>query len=100
MMNIELKTVRNDGELEAKVAQMLKENNMEEQCIVTSFKQRSLVRIKKDDPDIVTGYIYSFGYSNRTNYEAMDVLSIDARYLTRQVVTGAHKKVLWSAHGR
>ena len=27
---------------------MLKENNMEEQCIVTSFKQRSLVRIKKD----------------------------------------------------
>lgn len=39
---------------------MLKENNMEEQCIVTSFKQRSLVRIKKDDPDIVTGYIYSF----------------------------------------
>ena len=92
MMNIELKTVRNDGELEAKVAQELKENNMEEQCIVTSFKQRSLVRIKKDDPDIVTGYIYSFGYSNRTNYEAMDVLSIDARYLTRQVVTGAHKK--------
>lgn len=92
MMNIELKTVRNDGELEAKVAQVLKENNMEEQCIVTSFKQRSLVRIKKDDPDIVTGYIYSFGYSNRTNYEAMDVLSIDARYLTRQVVTGAHKK--------
>ena len=80
------------AELEAKVAQELKENNMEEQCIVTSFKQRSLVRIKKDDPDIVTGYIYSFGYSNRTNYEAMDVLSIDARYLTRQVVTGAHKK--------
>lgn len=40
----------------------------------------------------MTGYIYSFGYSNRTNYEAMDVLSIDARYLTRQVVTGAHKR--------
>ena len=92
MMNIELKTVRNDGELEKKVAELLRENHMEEQCIVTSFKQRSLVRIKKDDPDIVTGYIYSFGYSNRTNYEAMDVLSIDARYLTRQVVTGAHKK--------
>ena len=85
MMNIELKTVRNDGELEKKVAELLRENHMEEQCIVTSFKQRSLVRIKKDDPDIVTGYIYSFGYSNRTNYEAMDVLSIDARYLTRQV---------------
>lgn len=92
MMNIELKTVRNDGELEKKVAELLRENHMEEQCIVTSFKQRSLVRIKKDDPDIVTGYIYSFGYSNRTNYEAMDVLSIDARYLTRQVVAGAHKK--------
>ncbi len=92
MMNIELKTVRNDGVLEEKVAELITDNRMEEQCIVTSFKQKSLVRIKNYNPDIVTGYIYSFGYSNRTDYEAMDVLSIDARYLTSQVVAGAHKK--------
>lgn len=47
MMNIELKTVRNDGELEAKVAQMLKENNMEEQCIVTSFSDGLLYGSRK-----------------------------------------------------
>ena len=92
MMNIELKTVTNDGELEEKVAALITEKNMEEQCVVTSFKQKSLVRIKEYNSDIVTGYIYTFGYSNNTDYEAMDILSIDAKYLDSQVVEGAHKK--------
>lgn len=92
MMNIELKPVGNTGELEELVAQMITEKGMEEQCVVTSFRQNSLLLVKAYNPNIVTGYIYSFGYSNTINYEAMDILSIDARYLTNSVLTGAHEK--------
>jgi glycerophosphoryl diester phosphodiesterase len=104
LMNIEIKSVDNSGELEEKVAALIADNNMEEQCVVTSFKQKSLIRIKKYDENILTGYIYGFGYSNRMNYEAMDVLSIDYRYVTREVVTGAHKKgiavYVWTVNSR
>lgn len=92
MMNIELKPADNKGELEQAVADLISEYNMESQCIVTSFNQKSILTIKKMNPEIVTGYIYTFGYSNHIEYKAMDVLSINSRYLTRDVVTGAHKK--------
>lgn len=92
MMNIELKPSGSDGELERKVAELITDKFMVEQCVVTSFKQKSLIMIKKLNPDIVTGYIYSFGYSNNLHYEAMDILSMDAKYLTRAVVSGAHRK--------
>lgn len=92
MMNIELKAVDTSGELEEKVAQIITERDMEDQCVVTSFKQNSLIAIKRYNPDILTGYIYNFGYSNTINYEAMDILSIDARYLSHSILTGAHEK--------
>lgn len=92
MMNIELKPADFSGELEQTVARMITEKHMEDQCIVTSFRQSSLLAVKEYNPDITTGYIYSFGYSNSINYEAMDILSIDARYLSSAVVTGAHEK--------
>jgi glycerophosphoryl diester phosphodiesterase len=96
--------VGSTGELEEKVAAIIAHNNMEEQCVVTSFKQSALLRIKKYDENILTGYIYGFGYSNRMNYEAMDVLSIDYRYVTREIVTGAHKKGIavyaWTVNSR
>lgn len=92
MMNIELKPSNNKGELEQAVAELITEYNMEGQCIVTSFNQKSILTVKNENPEIVTGYIYTFGYSNNIEYKAMDVLSISSRYLTRDVVTGAHKK--------
>lgn len=92
MMNIELKPADNTGELEQAVANLITEYNMESQCIVTSFNQKSIFTIKQANPEIVTGYIYTFGYSNKIEYKNMDVLSINSRYLTRDVVTGAHQK--------
>ncbi len=92
MMNIELKPADNKGELEQAVANLITEYNMESQCIVTSFNQKSIFTIKQANPEIVTGYIYTFGYSNKIEYKNMDVLSINSRYLTRDVVTGAHQK--------
>ncbi len=92
MLNIELKPDNNSGELEKAVAKLITDYHIENQCIVTSFNQRSLVRMKNENEDIVTGYIYTFGYSNNIEYKAMDVLSISSKYLTRDVVVGAHKK--------
>ncbi len=92
MLNIELKPADYSGDLETAVAKLITDNNMENQCIITSFNQRSIMMIKNENPDIVTGYIYTFGYSNNIEYRYMDVLSISSRYLTRDVVTGAHRK--------
>lgn len=92
MLNIELKPADNSGNLETAVAKLITDNDMENQCIITSFNQRSIMTIKNENPDIVTGYIYTFGYSNNIEYRYMDVLSISSRYLTRDVVTGAHRK--------
>lgn len=92
MMNIELKSSGTAGELEEKVAELITDYHMEDQCIVTSFQQKSLLAIKAYNPDILTGYIFSFGYSNKIDYEAMDILSIDSNYLSKSIVTGAHEK--------
>jgi glycerophosphoryl diester phosphodiesterase len=92
LMNIEIKPVNGSGELEDTVAEIITEYNMESQCVVTSFNEHSLLRVKAFNPDIVTGYIYTVGYDNDRDYEAMDVLSIDSRYLSKALVTGAHEK--------
>lgn len=103
-MNIELKPANGSGELERAVAEIITEYNMEDQCIVTSFNQSSLVRIKNENPDIRTGCIYTVGYSNKTDYKAMDVLSIDSRYVSRSLVVGAHEKgimvFVWTVNTR
>ncbi|MGN0394169.1 MAG: glycerophosphodiester phosphodiesterase [Coprococcus sp.] len=92
MMNIELKPADSSGALEEAVAKLITEYNMESQCIVTSFNQRSLLKMKSMNKGIVTGYIYTFGYSNNIEYKGIDVLSISSKYLTRDVVAGAHRK--------
>lgn len=103
-MNIELKTANGSGELEKAVAEIITKYNMEDQCVVTSFNQTSLKKIKNENSNIRTGCIYTIGYSNRTDYSSMDVLSIDSKYVSRSLVAGAHEKgitvFVWTVNTR
>ena len=91
-MNIELKPASGSGELERAVAALITEYDMEDQCVVTSFSQSSLSKVKNENEDIRTGCIYTVGYSNRVDYSSMDVLSISSKYVSRSLVAGAHEK--------
>lgn len=71
-VNIELKTgiFRYKG-IEEKVLKMVRNAGMEDRVIYSSFHHPSIVKIKKMDPDAVTGLLYSDGWINVTGYAKM-----------------------------
>ena len=62
MVNIEIKkeAVHDspDSEVEQKVARLVKDSGMEKHVIISSFDYRAVDRIKKINPDILTGLLY------------------------------------------
>ena len=63
-LNIELKNIGNDTSLPEQVAALVKEYDMEDQCVITSVKLKYLERVKDMNPDLRTGYILAAAYGN------------------------------------
>lgn len=68
-VNVELKTgiVLYDG-LEEKVLKLAKKMDMEDRVIYSSFYHKSLVRLKKLNPSVKTGILYSDGWIDAVKY--------------------------------
>lgn len=68
-VNVELKTnVIHYPGIEEKVLLLTKEMGMEERVIYSSFHHPSLVKIKKLNPDVKTGLLYSDGWIDVPSY--------------------------------
>lgn len=68
-VNVELKTgiVLYDG-LEEKVLKLAKKMDMEDRVIYSSFYHKSLMKLKKLDPSVKTGILYSDGWIDVVKY--------------------------------
>lgn len=68
-VNVELKTgiVLYQG-LEEKVLKLAKKMDMEDRVIYSSFYHKSLIRLKKLDPSVKTGILYSDGWLDVVKY--------------------------------
>lgn len=68
-VNVELKNgVIFYDNLEEDVLQLTKEAGMEERVIYTSFNHYSVLKLKKLDPSVRTGFLYEDGYINMPRY--------------------------------
>ena len=66
LLNIEIKTngLPKD-QIEARLVKMVKEHRVEEQTIISSFNPVVIRRIKKLDPDLLTGYLIDKNFTVR-----------------------------------
>jgi len=103
-LNIEIKNLGEDSDIPKKVVQLIDEYQMKEQCVVTSTRFSYLVRIKKADPHIRTGYIISAAYGNFYSSDSIDFISIRSSFINERLVEAAHEKGktvhAWTVNGK
>lgn len=103
-LNIELKNLGNDSGLPEQTAALIKEHDMEEQCVITSVKPEYLQRVKAADPDIRTGYILAAAYGRFYEQDWVDFISLRSSLATRRLAEEIHEngKALhvWTVNSR
>ena len=102
-LNIEIKaTDTNISRISKKVADLIEEYELQDDCIVTSMKYDVLKAIKKCNEDIKTGYIISIAYGNFYNMAYVDAFSMNYAFVNKNTVDAVHargKKVLvWTVN--
>jgi glycerophosphoryl diester phosphodiesterase len=89
-LNIELKFFGPDRRLARAVARLVREQDFESDCLITSFNYDALLEVKRHNPRLRTGLIVAkaLGDVGRLKVEA---LSVRAGALTDQMLRAAHR---------
>jgi glycerophosphoryl diester phosphodiesterase len=90
-LNIELKFFRPDRRLVQEVVEIVRDQNFESDCLITSLNYDALVEVKQRDPHLRTGVIVAHALGDISRLEA-DVLSVRADFLTDELLRSAHRK--------
>lgn len=92
ILNIEIKVgYRLYPHIEEKLIALLKEYNMLDRCIISSFDHYSLVKIKELDPNIKTGVLYMSSLYKPWNYAKIikaDALHPHYLTVTKELIQG------------
>ena len=103
-LNIEIKNMGDGSSLPERVAEMVEEFEMGEQCVITSTNLNYLRRIKEVSPQIRTGYILSAAYGNYYSGEAVDAVSIRSSFVNRRLLDAVHQEgktvYAWTVNSR
>ena len=91
-MNIELKPASTDTDLEIEVAEMVREYDLYDRCVVTSQTYESIKKVKKYDENIKTVYVMSVAMGDFYDLKYADAFSLKYRYITHDVVKRVHSK--------
>jgi glycerophosphoryl diester phosphodiesterase len=92
-MNIELKFFGPDRRLAGEVAGLVREQDFEPDCLVTSLSYDALREVKRLNPRLRTGLIVAHALGDVSRLE-VEALSIRADFLSDEVLRAAHR------HGR
>lgn len=87
---IEIKPYGNTKDLTTKVVNMIEQNNLTKQCMIHSMSYNILLQVKKQDPDITTGYIV-FKRGQTLPVNGVDFYSIDQHFITPNMVMNIHR---------
>ncbi len=91
-LNIELKNIGDKTDLPEQVVEMIRDKEMQEQCVITSVKLDYLVRVKEADADLHTGYILPAGYGRYYDNDAFDFISLRSSFASPGLVENAHER--------
>lgn len=101
-LDIEIKDYENDTELVKKVVQAVESNNLVADCLICSFDYSALVKVKKLNPKIRTGYLTTLNKEDKLNLEYADYYSIYYPKVNKTIVERLHgnnKKVhVWTVN--
>lgn len=90
-LNLDIKYHNKKEGLEEKAAALIKEYEMQWQCVITSTSLTALEHIKELVPDIRTGYITYQIYKGYFNNSNIDFFSVRSDLVTKTVSSEVHK---------
>ncbi len=90
-LNIELKNNGHDEGLPDKVVALVKEYDMENQCVFTSTSITFLKRVKEIDEELKTGYILSTVYGEFYTNNVVDFFSVNSALLDEKNIALSHE---------
>jgi len=92
LLNVEIKMNGHQDGLTEHVVQVLEEKNFIDKCIVTSFDFDAIDKVKKINPNIVAGYVFSKMPNDIDVFVAnVDLLSVKNKIVTPEFVRKAHQ---------
>ena len=89
-LNIEIKVKQFNQELVDKVVALIRAENFQNQCMITSFNQPSVEYVKKIAPELVTGLIFGKKYNESVFTGNWDVLSSNKANINEKFMKKAH----------
>jgi glycerophosphoryl diester phosphodiesterase len=89
-LNIELKVSRNDRRLPAEVARLVRQADLEHECVVTSLSYDAVRQIAQQYDQLRTGLIIAARVGDVASLE-VDILAVSAKLVTRDLVARAHR---------
>lgn len=91
-LNIEIKATGREQNLEEEVIRIIREQNFEDQCVITSLQYSVLQNVKAIAPELQTGYILSVAYGRFYDLEDADLFSVRADFVTETMVRALHDR--------
>ncbi len=91
MLNLDLKYRTEEEGLAEKVVALIKEYEMEWQCVVSSTSLKCIEKVKELNPDIRTGFITYQIYSGLYENESVDFFSMKYNLVSKGVVRQVHQ---------
>ena len=89
-LNIELKPTGHETDLEKSVVDAIRQAELEDACVVTSQVYQVLKDLKAYDENITTVYVMRLAYGSIDRLSAADHFSVDAKSVTRALVSRVH----------
>jgi glycerophosphoryl diester phosphodiesterase len=89
-LNIELKFFGSDRRLAQAVVDIVREQGIESDCLITSLNYDALLEVKQHDPGLRTGIIVAHALGDVSRLE-VDALSVRADFLSDELLRSAHR---------
>lgn len=89
-LNIELKPTGHEADFEQAVVDIIRQEGMEESCVITSQIYEVLERVKTYDKSITTVYVMSLAYGEIDSLTAADHFSVEATSATPDLISRVH----------
>ncbi|WP_176461761.1 glycerophosphodiester phosphodiesterase [Anaeromicrobium sediminis] len=88
-LNIEVKRNGHEKKLIKSLVKLIEEEEFVNECVITSFDYEMLQGVKKNNPNIKTGYVMYFVLGNLEKLN-VDLYSMEASVVTKKVVKRIH----------
>ena len=89
-LNIEIKGSNPNTLIADRVVEMIEKYDMQSDCVVTSFDYNIIKRVKQLSDEIEVGYILSVAYGDFYSMDDVDFFSMNASFLSKQMVDAIH----------